>query len=237
VPIYQTRLLKQYDVARNTIVCEFQRPKDFLFKPGQYGTFILPQASDVSLNDLSRRFSLLYSSDRNKIGIVTRMNSQSGYKQALQNLSENAIIKLIGPIGDFILHETNGIPAVFIAGGVGIAPFYSIISALNKQDEHPIIYLFYICRQIDDMPFFNEIKKYTMRSKTIIFVPILKKSRISEGEVGDISEIILRKYITNINEPYYYLCGSLKMVVSVKQLLKNMKIDENHVRIEDFPGY
>ena len=63
-------------------------------------------------------------------------------------------------MGDFVLPRDDSIPLVFIAGGIGITPFHSIIGNLKDKSEKRQIQLFYGARNLDELVFEKELKEY-----------------------------------------------------------------------------
>jgi len=48
---------------------------------------------------------------------------------------------------------------------------------------------------------------------------------------------MLKKYIPDLKQPVYYVCGSPAMVNALREILIELEIDEEKIYIEDFPGY
>src|SRR6058998_1871466 len=67
----------------------------------------------------ARPMSLATSPTRPHLEYAVRL-SESPYKRAFAALKPDDEVRVFGPIGDFVLHETR--PAVLVAGGVGITP-------------------------------------------------------------------------------------------------------------------
>ena len=58
----------------------------------------------------------------------------SAFKRALGALSVGSSVTLDGPFGSLVLHNSHARAAVFIACGIGITPFMSILrQAANDQ--------------------------------------------------------------------------------------------------------
>lgn len=237
MPIYNIPLINRYFVADKTIICEFEKPKNFEFIAGQYGSFILSDHMSSSKN-INRRFTLLPGTTEETFAILTRIDSKSEFKKTLSELALGEYIKFLGPIGDFTLHfdETN--PAVFIAGGVGIAPFYSMLQNIRGIESDRQIYLFYGGSSVNHMPFLDVFTHLNQNEEKFHFIPVIENTDSTwEGEKGYITESLLRKFINDINYPIYYLCGSPLMVNTMREMLKAINILDHHIKVEDFPGY
>src|SRR5262249_53536713 len=137
---YLLPLKDRREVAEGTMAFRFDTTgTDFSFKPGQYANFTLPEAPDGDGDHISHVFSLA-SSPHHKdfLMIATRMRG-SVFKEVLKNLPLGTKLKIQRPAGRFLLHGDASQPAVFLAGGIGITPFLSMIEwATEKRSPHKI---------------------------------------------------------------------------------------------------
>src|SRR3989338_6686236 len=151
--LYVSRLIRQKEIARGTKLFEFERPKGFLFKAGQ--------SIDVVLNvkhseKLSQTFSLASAPEEKTLMIATRERAIV-FKKKLFSLKVGDEVKIEGAFGSFILHSDTSRPAVFIAGGIGVTPFISMLrekfSSSNQRVTLGKIYLFYSNHRPEDAAF------------------------------------------------------------------------------------
>lgn len=237
MPIYNLKLTGYRPVANSTFVYEFEKPAGFKFIPGQYGGYTLINPSVTDNKGATRRFSLLSTPLDNHIAFVTRMQT-SAFKQSLQSLHVGDIVKFAGPTGNFILHPETEVPAVLIAGGVGIAPFYSMLRDIQQTQSPRTVYLFYGNRSIEDAPFFKEIAELSKQIANFHFIPVLENADANwSGEKGYITDTLLRKTVADFMVPIYYICGSPAMVTALQETVLEMGVPDSQVKVEDFPGY
>lgn len=236
MPSYYIKLIKRQKIARNTILFTFEKPEGFTFKPGQYAGFTLIHTKALDPIHKVRRFSFLSTPDEPYLSIAIRMQD-SPYKNALDDLPIGGEIKLTGPMGDFTLPNETNVPAVFLAGGIGITPFYSMLkSAITQRSTQPFS-LFYGNQSLVDAALLDELTELS-RDKKIIFIPTLMDPPAAwRGEKGLINEAMLKKHLPDLKIPLYYLCGSSSMVSALEQMLLTLNISEDRIKKEDFPGY
>src|SRR5205085_724647 len=103
---------------KNVFSLVFKKPKNYFFYPGQYIDLELP------VKDTSRTFSFSSSPTENYL-MLTAKKGVTSYKKYMENIKPGQSFETTPPIGTFTLDDSQ--KAVFIAGGVGIAPFRSII--------------------------------------------------------------------------------------------------------------
>lgn len=238
MPIYTLKFVNKREVARETYLYEFNKPEGFNFKAGQYGGFTLINPGETDAGGITRRFSLFNAPDDTTIQVATRIQN-TAYKRVLNSMQIGAEIKFAGPTGNFILHEDSSIPAVLIAGGIGITPFHSMIrDATLRKSTQPII-LFYGNQSRNDAAFLDELTQLEKENPNFKLIATMANPIADwQGETGFITHTMIKKYVPDISIPVFYVCGSPVMVTALQETLVEMGIDENNnIKIEDFPGY
>ncbi|VVC75806.1 Na(+)-translocating NADH-quinone reductase subunit F [Aquicella siphonis] len=237
MPIHKLKLISRREVANNTVEFMFEKPDGFTFIPGQYGGFTLINPSETDAGGITRRFSLLSTPEDKFIAVTMRIQS-SAFKRVLNTLPLGSEIKFAGPSGNFICHDDPSTPAVFIAGGIGITPFYSMIQSATRHQSMQKIILFYGNQSIKDAAYLQELSLLQTLNPHFTFVPTLTMTDEGwKGETGFITHTMIKKYISDLNQPIYYVCGSPVMVTALQETLVEMGVEENKIKVEDFPGY
>jgi len=237
MPIYKLKLVNRRQIAKDTFLFDFEKPDGFHFIPGQYGGFTLMNTEQMQPGTNTRRFSILSIPSDSHVSIATRAQ-QSSYKHALNELPIGEEVKFAGPTGQFILHEDTNVPAVMIAGGIGITPFYSMIRQALQQTPSRIIYLFYGNQSLEDAALFDELKQLESEYTNFKLIAAMANPGADwDGEIGFISDSMIKKYIPELDTPIFYVCGSPAMVASLHETLTEMGIEDARIKIEDFPGY
>lgn len=237
MPIYTLKLIDKQEIARGTLEFRFEKPAAFNFTPGQYGGFTLLHPGETDAGGITRRFSLASTPGDNYIAIALRMQS-SAYKRNLNTLPLGGEIKFAGPTGQFTLHNDTSVPAVFIAGGIGITPFYSMIKHATLQQSPQPLYLFYGNQSPQDtayLPALQSLEKENPHFKLI--ATMVNPEDHWQGETGFITHTMIRHHLPDIHAPMYYICGSPVMVTTLQETLAEMGIDGSRIKVEDFPGY
>jgi ferredoxin-NADP reductase len=237
---YQSALLGRTVVAEGTMAFQFEKPKHFVFKAGQYIDLTLLGSQPGLPNGLTHTFSIASSPSDEKLVVTTRMRN-TAFKQAMSMLPIGSRARIEGPMGSFSLHKNTARPAVFLAGGIGIAPFLSMISyATAEKLRHPIV-LFYANRYVEDAAFIDELWELEHANPRFLFVPILtrtdKNYRGWKGETGHFSSEMLLARVGILRGPIYYIAGPPTMVATARQTLTEVGVDEDDIRTEEFAGY
>ena len=132
----------------------------------------------------------------------------------------------------WIKGNING-PYVFIAGGVGITPLFSMLNHITRNKPDTKITLLYSITSPDEYLFRDEIKE--LESSNPNFKCYVTVTRAKEHD-GDFSGRISESILKSINLPsnaQYYLCGPPPMVDAVAEVLKrDSKIDSENIHYD-----
>lgn len=216
---------------QETSDCEsfiFEPDEEITWKAGQFFHYILHHQGMDDRKD-ERWFTISAAPFENHLMITTRFNSErsSSFKKALKELGIGATLEGDGPDGDFVLQDP-GKAYVFIAGGIGITPFRSILMELSHEGEPINVTLLYANRN-GEIVFKDELEKIAQENPGLKIHYILDPERINEE--------IIKKFAPNLESPIFYVSGPEPMVDAMSETLKGMGIPEDHIKGDWFPGY
>ena len=240
-PSWNFELKEKKEKARDTFAFYFKRPEGFVFKAGQNIRLFF---DDLPEGSRRRTFTIASAPHEEDIMIVMRMRG-SEWKKKIASLSLGESVRAEGPTGEhFVIHEDQNIPAVFIAGGVGIAPFVSIFSDIARRELGYTITLFYSNKTKEDAPFLDSLAKYAVGNKNLHMICTLTRSSVSEDEgppliweSGRINAAMIRKYIPDITIPLYYVVGTPMMVSDMRTVILGMGVPDTRIMTKEFKGY
>ncbi|MFB4168412.1 FAD-dependent oxidoreductase [Virgibacillus sp. JSM 102003] len=231
------KLIKKEVIANDTMLFHWEKPEGVEFKAGQFGEFNLIEPSETDEKGNSRDFSFVFAPAENKLAIATRIRD-SAYKKVLKDLPERAEVEFNGPYGDFSLHKTESTPAVFIIGGIGITPVRSMIAQATINNSAHDMTLLYSNKTPDDAPFLNDLEAFAEENDNFTFVPVMTRADSKwNGESGHIDADMLKKYISDVKMPIYYLSGPGGMVWDMREMLLETGVKDDNIITEEFPGY
>ena len=213
--------------------------KTFWFKPnkkvnnvsGQFTELYLPHNHPDSRGQ--KRWFTIYSSPTEELlAITTKIIPESStFKQTLLGLNPGEELNFAEPIGDFILPVDKSIPLVFIAGGIGITPFRSIIKWLQDKNEERDIQLLYASRDESELLENKLFEK--IQTKYIVSQP----SKSWSGLSGQLSSDRILEIIKLRPNTHIFLSGPEPMVEVISRDLINSGIPKHQVVSDYFPGY
>lgn len=207
----------------------------FIFEPtgplhwtaGQYLKYTLPHPNPDDRGET--RYFTIAAPPHEPPQITTRFTAERGssFKQTLRSLQPGATLEAEGPSGSFTLGPTKR-PIVFLAGGIGITPFRSILLDLEQRRETIKLKLIYSNRS-DEFVFKSKLDALAAQHSEFTVHYLTEPDRITidhiRAEVGD------------LQSPDYYLSGPEPMVAALAEALAQTGISEDQLKLDDFPGY
>jgi ferredoxin-NADP reductase len=210
--------------------------ESFIFKPaeplswkaGQFLHYALPHAAPDDRGQ-DRWFTIASAPFETTPMITTRFAPEKGstFKRALASLAPGSAIEVGGPEGDFIVEDIAQ-EYVFIAGGIGITPIHSILKQAYHDGTKLHATLLYSNRDAN-VPYKAELDTYATNNPNLVIHYITSPDRIDEASI--------RKFVPELDTPHFYVSGPEPMVKSLHDVITAMGVREDHIKLDDFPGY
>ena len=203
----------------------------FSFRPGQ---FILVSFLDDRANGKIRAYSI--SSIPQEKFLAITVKKIGIFSSALHNLKIGEKIKIGPPQGNFFLKDPMK-NLVFLAGGIGIAPFFSIIKNLYHQKSAAKVALFYSNRTKKETVFFKELNKIAKKWPSFKVINLLTRERLKNKGIQEHCRLngkILKKYLRNLKNKNYFICGPAEFVNDLWRSLKKVGVKESFIKTEAF---
>jgi ferredoxin-NADP reductase len=235
-----SKLLNRFDVAEGTMAFRFEKPQGFDFTAGQSTELTLPEPPENDAEGNVRTFSIASAPFEDHLLFATRMRD-TAFKRSLKKIPLGTAVKINSATGSFTLHKNFAKPAVFLAGGIGITPFFSIVKqAVHDRLPHKL-HFFYSNRRPEDAPFVEDLQELEKTHSSFHFVGTMTDIPHSrkkwDGETGYIDKEMLSRYLTDLRGPVYYVAGPDALVSGIRKMLVMSNIDEDDIRTDEFSGY
>ncbi|HRN96387.1 MAG TPA: oxidoreductase [Candidatus Levybacteria bacterium] len=234
-------LKERIQIAPNIYEFIFTKSGKFNFLPGQYLEWTLPEKSADSRGN--RRYFTIASSPTNEnvvLGVRIDTQRSSKFKRTLLDMQAGDAIVASQLSGDFVLPHDQKNEVVFIAGGIGITPFRSMVEYLLDTGEKRNVVMFYTASHKEEFVYMDIFKKaQDMGWLTMVYVITKEENAPSDwaGEKGHLTEEILKKYQSADGVETYYISGPNAMVEAYKHLLHSMKVQHKRIVTDYFPGF
>ncbi len=233
------RLKERITVARNTYDHVFESDKPISFVAGQYMEWMLPHPNPDSRGN-RRYFTIASSPVEQNVRIGARQYSNpSSYKSHLHDLAvgDRIIASQLG--GDFVLPKDPHEKLVFIAGGIGITPFRSMIQFLLDQKENRDITILYTNKSKEDAAYTTILEKARVELgiTTVYFYADMGALPLEYNErIGMINADAIKKEVPDYQLRMFFVSGPNAMVTGCRSELKSIGVRSRRIKTDYFPG-
>lgn len=216
--------------------------KTFWFKPSQTlrytaGQFIELYLPHDNADDRGQKrwFTLSSSPTDEEISITTKFAGErsSTFKRALWELKPGATLRAVEPMGDFVLTKDTEEPLVFVAGGLGVTPYHSIIKWLSDAGEKRSIEMILAFNKQEEVLFEDLFRQYVKNLTLVLSDPPTGW----HGESGHLSGERILQFIDSAANKRIYVSGPEPMVETLEKDLLTAGVDKNNLVLDFFPGY
>jgi ferredoxin-NADP reductase len=215
---------------------QFQPEDPIGFKAGQYLRYTLNHR-DPDNRGVSRFFTNAAAPSEGFIMVCTRLSTPgSSFKRALSALKTGAVVEATGPYGQFVYSDHER-PAVFVAGGIGITPFRSILVDLSFRRLEPDITLLY-ANSTPDITFQQLLDDLSAKQAHLkVIYTVSEPNSEWRGLVGRIDERFIRQHAPLSGGPVFYVSGPKGMVEATTNALEAIGVGADRTKQDFFPGY
>jgi ferredoxin-NADP reductase len=237
---YESKLLSRIEVAEGTMAFHFEKPSGFNFRAGQFADVTLTDPPETDAEGNTRTFSIASPPFENELVFATRMRD-TAFKRSMKKVPLATEVRIGSAAGSFTLHKNPAKPAVFLAGGIGITPFLSMVRQADRDRLPQKLYLFYSNRRPEDAAFLDTLQALEMTNPNFRLIGTMtemsKSKKEWKGESVLIDQGMLSRHLAILQGPIYYIAGPAAMVAAMQQTLVNAGVEEDDIRTEEFFGY
>jgi ferredoxin-NADP reductase len=235
----KARIKEKRDVAKRTLMVVFDLlGEEVDFRPGQYFWVTLLDPPYDDEKGPRRHITVVTSpTERGVLGLATRLRD-SAFKRSLAALPEGTEVEVEQPKGSFVLPQETDRHYVFIAGGIGITVFRSMLRYIADEGLPHRVTLVHSNRDRESTAFYDELRELEAANPNLEIVYTMTQDSGWEGETRRIDAEMLRDYLGETLDSYTYLiAGPPAMVDGVADALQGAGIPEDQVLPARFSGY
>ena len=218
---YKYKVKNVLELSKDILEIEMEAlDKKMVFTAGQFAFFSF---FSLGVNDESHPFSISSSTKDNSLKITVK--NLGDFTSTLKNLKLNDIVIVDGPYGDFSYNNFISKDQIWIAGGIGITPFYSM--AMSLESEYKVD-LYYSVREKMEAVYVKKLIDLSQRNSNFRFKLWSAKDRgyINSESVMNLSSGLVGKEI--------FLCGPSIFMESLKDQFVKIGVDIKDIHYEDF---
>jgi len=224
---YVLRLKEKIKVSEQVYDFAFQPNRRLAFVPGQYMEWTLGHKKIDSRGN-RRSFTIASSPSEEDVHLGVKFyQPSSSYKKALLAMQPGDKIAASGLAGSFTLPHDEQRKLVFIAGGIGITPFRSMLKYIVDTKEKRDITLFYALSSAQEATYKDVLRAAQLNGAKI--VPVITPNLLDAAKI--------RQQVPDFAERMFYLSGPNGMVEAYKKLLNSMGVKAGNIVTDYFSGY
>jgi ferredoxin-NADP reductase len=210
-----------------------ERPADYT--AGQFAEWTLKH-SNPDNRGIKRWFTISSSPTDEFVTITTKYagdDKSSSFKKALFKLEPGDKLQMSDAMGDFVLPKLIQTPLIFVAGGIGITPFHSILSYLSGTNEERPIKMLYGVNNEDEIIFQETFDKAGQHVTVVV--------NEATPEWGGVRGRLNAELILGLEKPsedtLIYVSGPEPMVEALQKDLIKAGLKKSHFVGDFFPNY
>lgn len=212
----------------------FKPEKPLNYTAGQFIELTLPHVDTDDRRD-KRWFTLSSSPTDELLSITTKFpaTKPSSFKKALRNLKPGTEVSISDPMGDFVLPRLIQTPLIFVAAGIGVTPFHSILNWLAATGEQRPIRMLYAVDSEDDIIFQPTFDKAGQHVTVLV-------DRPSDAWGGERGKLTAEK-ILGLEQPsddaLVYVSGPEPIIEQLEKDLRKAGLKQHQLVLDFFPNY
>jgi Na+-transporting NADH:ubiquinone oxidoreductase subunit F len=158
------------------------------------------------------------------------------------SLKEGDKVTISGPFGEFYAKESKN-EMIFVGGGAGMAPMRShIFDQLGRIKTERKISFWYGARSVREMFYEDDFDTLAKENENFDWHVALSDPQPEDnwaGYTGFIHNVLLENYLKEHDAPEdceFYMCGPPMMNAAVIDMLKNLGVEDENIKLDDFGG-
>jgi ferredoxin-NADP reductase len=225
------------EVARGTLLVLFAVEDYPDYRPGAYFWVELPDRGHADEKGLRRHISLVTSpTEAGFVGLATRLRD-SAFKRTLAELRVGDEVEVEEPKGSFLLPEDTSLDYVFVAGGIGITVFRSMLRYIADTGAPYRVTLVYSNRDHASTAFLDELEELAGRIEGMRIVLTMTDDPEWEGDTRRLHADVLEELVGGLEGRTFLVAGPPEMVEDVSGALLAAGVPEERVVASKFSGY
>ncbi len=208
------------------------------YRPGQFVWYELDELAFPDPRGKRRHFTLSSAPTEQGVVMFTTKMRGSGFKETLRHAPIGYELTLETPRGNFVVTDNETRTHIFIAGGIGITPYRSILR--HAADAHTPIHatLFYFNRTPREVVFRQEWQAFEAALPSFELVHVFSEPEDGwTGETGRLDEAMLQRHAPNFRESLLWVSGPPPLVNAYADMLKQLGVADDAIRKDNFTGY
>lgn len=223
---YEMKFSRRIKEAEGIYSYAFQLPRNFKFTAGQYLEWTLAHNKTDSRGN-RRYFTISSAPTEPGVMFTVKMPpaKPSAFKQKLSKLKPGEVVLASNLSGSFTLPKNSGQKLAFLAGGVGITPFRSMIQYMVDSGQKRDVALLYSASVPGEFSFQDVFKSAAQAGLKAVYV------------TGPLDAGRLKTLLPDYAARTFYVSGPYGYVQTMQAALLKLGVKRSKIITDYFPGY
>jgi ferredoxin-NADP reductase len=233
------RVKEKREIAKGTLFVAFDlQGEEVDFQPGQYFFVTLPDLGYQDERGLRRHITVVTSAnEKGVLGLATRLRD-SAFKKTLSEIEVGTEVEVEPPKGKFVLPEETSRPLVFVAGGIGITVFRSMLLYIREKRLPYRVTLIYSNRDPESAAFLDEMQALEGELPDFRLIVTMTDDPNWEGDRRRLDAAFFKEQLEgDLNQYTFMIAGPPEMAEAMQTELAAAGVDEANVAADRFSGY
>jgi ferredoxin-NADP reductase len=138
--------------------------------------------------------------------------------------------------GDFVMPRDPSMKLAFLAGGIGITPFRSMLQDLIERGERRPIVVLYGNERPEDIAY-RDVLDTAERELGIPTYYAVARGAGRDLYPGFIDARLVRNTVPDFRDRVFYISGPQAMVTALRKVLVGMGVHRTRIKVDFFPGF
>lgn len=208
------RLLSRTYLTESVLEAKFELDDEVRYTPGQFANILVAENTwrSYSIVDIKLK----------QITFLVDIRPGGPGSIFFRDLKYGVDVELVVPMGGFVLTDDRG-PKLFVATGVGIAPFIPMIKQMVKEERNEDLMILWGIRFEREM-YLEYYLGSLLERKNITFIPCISREdeKVENAFSGRVTDL-LKNTEVDLSSTQCFICGNRQMVTEVAQIVRDKK--------------
>jgi glycine betaine catabolism B len=216
----------------------FQSDRRPVFKAGQYLDWTLDVRHPDDRGN-RRPFTIASAPTDDEVHLGVKFyEGPSAFKRSLLRMKPGDTVYGSQIAGDFTLPKNRDEKLAFIAGGIGVTPFRSMMQEMINVGDNRQVVLLYGNNSVKEIAYADVFDRAERELGIRTVYAVADDENLHTNmHHGFIDVDLIKREVPDYHERTFYISGPRSMVLRFQDVLKELGITKARIKVDFFPGF